>query len=140
MQPELTPDPSRLRANVSSFEGNQSEGGTTRWHNATTLCASNHVFAIGIVPLPNSSSVARLAIASPFCDVEGCQLGRVQSPSFLVLSFVVADVHVPVRMELRGAGETLFCGGGPAARRGVRTEGPADLSAGFNVDPEHLLG
>lgn len=80
--------------------------------------------------------VARSAIASSICDVEGCQLGRVQSPSFLVLSFAVADVHVPVRMELCGACETLFCGGGPAVGSGVRTEGPAELAAGFSVDPD----
>jgi hypothetical protein len=114
-------------------------GGTADRHSATALWASHHLFVIGIVPLPNSSSVAPLAIASSLCDVEGCQLGRVQSPSFLVLSFAVADVQVPVRMERRGAGETLFCGGGPAVRGGVRTEGPAELAAGFNVDPEQCL-
>lgn len=80
--------------------------------------------------------VARSAIASSIRDVEGCQLGRVQCPSFLVLSLAVADVHVPVRMELCGACETLFCGGGPAVGSGVRTEGPAELAVGFNVDPD----
>lgn len=43
------------------------------------------------------------------------------------------------RMELRGAGETLFCGGRPAVRSGVRTEGPAELVAGISVDPERSL-
>lgn len=56
-----------------------------------------------------------------------------------MLSFAAADVHVPVRMELRGAGTTLFCGGGPAVGSGVRTEGPAELAAGFSVDPEQWL-
>lgn len=84
-QPALTPNPSRSRANVSSIEGGTTANvephtGTSNGPVGISPCVCNRH------PSPAQLLfVAPSTIASSFRDVVGCQLGRVQRPSFLVV-------------------------------------------------------